>query len=806
TDLAVRSRILEDHTRLPLAFEENRGQAGSTVRYLTRGQGYGLLLTPGEAVLALRAQGRQVRTLRLRWVDANPGAPMVGEDRLAAKTHSLRGSDPARWLHTPLFSKVRSSGVYPGIDLVFYGRERQLEYDFVLAPGADPDVIRLAVEGAERLEIGSEGDLIVALGDGEVRFRRPVSYQEVDGVRREVTSRYRLQPSGEGFERRVGFEVGAYDVTRPLVIDPVLVYSTYLGGREEDGAQDIAMDAAGNVYVTGYTISFPDPPNDFPVTPGAFQSEGSWFDTFVTKLDPSGALVYSTLLGGEAEDGASGIVVDTAGNAYVAGTTASPDFPLVNPLQPGPKDYAPDAFVAKLNADGSALLFSTTLGGTFGEFGDDIGMDAQGALYVIGHTGSADFPLPGFPPLPATHRPFTEVFVVKLAPGGSALLYTRTFGGPVHQLPSSLAVDPAGQAHVTGFVDSAGFPVVNAAQPAFGGDRDAFALKLDAAGSLVYSTYLGGSGSDAGYAIALDPAGNAYVTGETLSDNFPVASALQPVRRGSRDIFVTKLSPTGSLAYSTYLGGTHDDQALDIAADPAGNVFLTGATTSEDYPVANPLQAGCAPNPPTLVLRISDAFVTQLSAGGSSILFSTCFGGSSSDGGYAVALHPSGDIFVAGVTYSTDFPVLSAFQPTYGGGGDAFVTRIRLSRPPECGAASSQPAVLWPPSGRFVPVTIAGVADPDGGPVAVTFTGIRQDEPPTGRQPDASGVGAATAQVNAERSGKGDGRVYHLSFMARDEDGLSCSGTVTVCVPHDQRGGAKCGDGGPLFDSAAAGR
>lgn len=677
------SRSLEDYRKLPLVFEEGRRPAGSGAGYLARGDGYGVFLSPDQVVLALRGPERRVRNLRLRWMGAHAAraASMAAEGRLAAMTHSFRGSDPARWRHSALYSRVRYTGVYPGIDLVFYGRERQLEHDFILAPGADPEAIRLGLDGAERLEIDSAGDLVVSLGDGEVRLRRPVSYQEVGGARREVESRFRLLPA-HGQVRQVGFEVGAYDRSRPLVIDPVLVYSTYLGGREEDSAGGVAVDPVGNVYVTGYTITN-EPPSDFPLTPGAFQTAASWYDVFITKLDRSGALVYSALLGGESSDGAGGIVVDATGHAYVTGITDSPDFPLVNPLQPGPKDYAPDAFVLKLSADGSDLLFSTTLGGSFYETGADIGMDASGALYVTGATDSVDFPQPGFPPLPAGFRGSTAVFVVKLAPGATGLIYSRTFGGIDHvQFGQRIAVDAAGRAHVTGFTGSALFPVTNAVQPSLGGDYDAFALKLDRDGSVVYSTYLGGVGTDIGNGIALDAAGNAYVTGDTLSDGFPVKSALQSFRRGIRDNFVTKLSPAGSLLYSTYLGGEHNDQALAIAADRAGNVYLTGATSSTDYPVVDPLQTGCAPNPPGVILPAPDVFLTRISSDGLSIDFSTCLGGGSGEGGWDIALLPAGDVVVVGTTYSSDFPVLQPFQPSYRGSGDAFVTRIRLRQLP----------------------------------------------------------------------------------------------------------------------------
>lgn len=675
------SHSLQNYRKLPLVFEESRRQAGSGAGYLARGDGYGVFLSPDQVVLALRGPENRVRTLRLRWMGAQAAraASMTTEGRLAAMTHSFRGSDPARWRHGPLYSRVRYTGVYPGIDLVFYGHGQQLEHDFNLAPGADPAAIRLGLDGADRLEIDAAGDLVVSLGDGEVRLRRPVSYQEVGGARREVESRFRLLPAS-GQVRQVGFEVGAYDRSRPLVIDPVLVYSTYLGGRVEDAAFDVAVDAFGNAYVTGYTITN-EPPSDFPLTPDAFQTAASWYDAFITKLDPSGALVYSALLGGESSDGASGIVVDSTGHAYVTGGTDSPDFPLVNPLQPGPKDYTPDAFVAKLSPDGSDLLISTTLGGSFPDAGADIGMDARGALYVTGSTDSGDFPQPGFPPLPAAYRGSTAVFVVKLARDAAGLIYSRTFGVDNVQYGQSIVVDPAGRAHVTGFTGSASFPVTNAVQPSLGGDYDAFVLKLDRAGSVVYSTYLGGDSTDIGYGIALDAAGNAYVSGDTLSDGFPIKLALQPLRHGIRDNFVTKLSPAGSLLYSTYLGGEDNDQAMAIATDRAGNVYLTGATSSADYPVVNPLQAGCAPNPPGVSLRVPDVFLTRISAGGSSIDFSTCLGGSEGDGGRGIALLPGGDVLIVGNTYSPDYPVLQPVQPIYQGSSDAFVTRIRMRRP-----------------------------------------------------------------------------------------------------------------------------
>jgi hypothetical protein len=614
----------------------------------------------------------------------------------------------------------------------------------------------------------------------------------VEGTWREVESAWRLVPGG-GDAREVGFQVAAYDRSRPLVIDPVLVYSTYLGGSQEDEGTAIAADPQGNAYVTGFTQS-----PDFPLSGGALKPFLESFDAFVTKIAPDGSLVYSTYLGSSQADSGSGIAVDAAGYAYVAGNTQDvgggtqpTDFPLVNPLpqqQRGSDGW--NAFVAKLDPTGSSLVYSTLLGGSSFDALEAIAVDRQGHAYVTGLTGSRDFPTVNAFQGSATTD---TAFVSKLSPSGSALVYSTFLGnGPWAR---SIAVDSAGHAHVAGTVRG-GLPIVGAIQPAPGGGQDAFVSKLAPSGSsLIYSTYLGGSGNEFDADVAAGPSGNAYVAGYTDSDDFPVRGALQPVMQGFTDVFATRLAGNGALVYSTYLGGSYLDTATGIAVDAAGSAHVVGFTSSADFPLKAPLRNGCGSG-------CLDAFVSRLSSDGASLVFSTYLGGSGGDYGRAIALDPRGSTYVTGVTDSPDLATDNAFQHDNHGRFDAFVMKLLApSQPPACTAATASPAVIWPPNGKLVPVRIGGVTDPDGDPVEISVTSIRQDEPLSKKgQPDATGIGTSRPMLRASRAGNGDGRVYHITFTATDSAGASCSGTVTVCVPHDQ-GKRACGDGGPLFSS-----
>jgi hypothetical protein len=470
-DAATRRRVAEAYGDLPLAFEANRGQADPRVQFLSRGGGHVLFLTPTEAVLVLTSPAPATKharrladrtgqheaarraALRMTFVGANPTPEVTGLEELPGKAHYFIGNDRAKWRpNIPAFAKVRYDDLWPGIDLVYYGNHRQLEYDLVVRPGADPGRILLGIQGADRLELDSQGDLVLHTSAGRVRHRRPVLYQETNGVRTEIAGAYSL----EGPDR-LGFQVAAYDRSRPLVIDPVLAYSTYLGGSLGAVGGTIAVDGAGNAYVGGATISA-----DFPTTAGAFDTSynGGIFegDAFVTKFNPTGsALVYSTYLGGSNDDG-GGIALDAAGNVYLTGETSSTDFPTT----PGAFQTAygggfTDAFVAKLDPTGSALVYSTYLGGSGRERGIGIARDAAGNAYVTGDTDSVDFPTTAGA-FQTAFGGVRDAFVTKLDPAGAALVYSTYLGGSDDDGAWHIAVDLAGTAHVTGGTGSSDFP------------------------------------------------------------------------------------------------------------------------------------------------------------------------------------------------------------------------------------------------------------------------------------------------------------------------------------------------------------
>src|SRR6266568_2476919 len=504
---ATDARLSETYGKLPLHFEANRGQTDKDVRFLSRGAGYSLYLTASEAVLVLAKPNADAKgdvratrerrdtptraqsvALRMSLVGAARKPVVSGLDEQPGKANYFIGKDRSKWrTNVPTYAKVHYQNVYPGIDLVYYGNQRQLEYDFVVALGADPKKIALRFQGAEKVEIDAQGELVLHTTGGDMHQHKPVIYQEIDGVRRDIDGGYVIK-SG----KRVGFQIAAYDTSRPLIIDPVVLsYSTFLGGSFEDEGSGIAVDAAGNAYVTGMTASI-----NFPTTPGAFNTTNGQFpEAFVTKLDPAGStLVYSTYLGGNGDDRGRGIAVDTLGHAYVTGTTASPDFPTT-----------PGAFQPAFAGPGPTP--------------NGIGGDA---------------------------------FVTKLDPSGSTLVYSTYLGGGGPDVGSGIAVDADGNAYVTGYTTSPTFPTtVGAFQFIFGGGADAFVAKLDptalGALSLVYSTYLGGVGLDEGNGIAVDANGNAYVVGRTgtgmTSNDFPTtAGAFQTTFGGIFDAFVAKIT------------------------------------------------------------------------------------------------------------------------------------------------------------------------------------------------------------------------------------------------------------------------
>ncbi len=707
TDAEVEQRARAAYGKFGVSFEENLGQSDKQVRFLSRRGGTTVFLTNDEAAFVLSAPARKVKgeiassdiatderaiaeetapeavgrrgrgpatherpkfhAVHMKFDGANPWAEVVGERELAGRVNYLRGDDPSKWrTGVKTYGAVRYRGIYDGVDLVYYGNELgQMEYDFEVAPGADPRQISLLVEGADAMEVDASGDLVISTPAGPMKQHRPAVYQEVEGLRHTVEGAYAVEPDG-----RVRFALGEYDASAPLVIDPVLEYSTYLGGGFEDGARGIAVDSARNAYIAGYTYS-----TDFP-TKNPVQSTnaapGIFTDAFVTKLNSTGsALVYSTYLGGGDDDDALNIAVDASGNAYVGGSTYSTNFPTANAVQ-ATKIGTFDAFVTKLNAAGNALVFSTYLGGGGGEDVRDIAVDSQGSAVVTGITGSSDFPTVN--PMQAVYGGTVDGFVTKLNPAGNALIYSTYLGGSNFETAYGVAVDMAGNVYVAGYTESTNFPTANAMQSAHaGGTQDAFVTKLNPTGNaLVYSTYLGGSSVDQSLGIAVDFAGNAYVTGTTGSSNFPTANAKQPALASSGDAFVTKLNAAGNaLVYSTYLGGNNTDGGRGIAVDSAGNAYVMGITYSTNFPMAFPVKNTNSGD--------GDVFVTKYNAAGTAFLFSTYLGGSGTDNGNGIAADAQGSAYVAGETESSNYPVAEALQGTYASGGhDAFVTKVSV--------------------------------------------------------------------------------------------------------------------------------
>ncbi|HEY2964385.1 MAG TPA: SBBP repeat-containing protein [Pyrinomonadaceae bacterium] len=691
---------------LPLNFEINQGQTHQRVKFLARSEGYVLFLTASEAVMALEnpathrrgkenrdprdrsndfdsieKRGRPPRSIiRMKLEGANPAPQIEGLEQLGTTSNYFAGADPGAWrTNVANYARVRYTEVYPGIDMIYYGNQRRLEYDFVVAPGSNPESIQIAFPGIRDFEVTPMGDLLLHTGIGDVLQSKPVAYQESEGIRQQVAIDYAVNGVN-----RIGFQLGAYDRSRPLIIDPVLVFSTYLGGSGFDQGYAIATDSNGNSYVTGQTAAI-----DFPVTAGAFQTNYGGGDAFVAKLNPSGTgLLYATYISSAS---GNGIAVDSAGNAYITGEAGPTTFPTTaGAFQTAPMGY--DTFVTKLNAAGSALVYSARFGGNLDDFGRAIALDGAGNAYITGWTVCRST-VCTFPTLNAFQSLFgggnNDAFVTKIDSTGSALVYSTYLGGGkvingTEDWGEGIAVDSAGSAYVTGYTYSPDFPVTGGAFDTTRAGLDAFVTKFTPDGlSLVYSTFLGGAGREQGQGIAVDINGNAYLTGITESFDSPFTSAYEgfPVTagafqtKGSYDAFVTKLNPKGSgLVYSTYLGGSAGvDRGWAIALDDAGNAYVTGDTASSDFPISNAIQA-------TFGGGSTDAFVTKVNATGSGLVYSTFLGGNLADEGRGIDANGSGDVYVTGDTSSANFPTANPFQINNAGGlenhDDAFVVKI----------------------------------------------------------------------------------------------------------------------------------
>ena len=707
---ALKTTLLARQT---LRFEENRGQASPQALYVARGSHYRLEIGKAESVLYLdRESGAALRT---RLQGASRNAKIQAIDRSKTVTSYFIGNDPRQW-RTDIagYGKLKIANVYPKTDLVFYGNGNQLEYDLVIQPGGDPRRIQFDIAGARSIRVADNGDLVLSAGVDEVRWKRPSIYQSTGGARATVEGAF--QVSGN----RVSFRVGPYDRSLPLVIDPTLSYSSYLGGPGNEAAVFATTDSSGNVYVVGGTTT-----TNMPATPGAFQTAygGETIDNlsgdgFIAKFNSSGGLVYFTYLGGSADDGISGIAVDAAGNAYVTGLTNSSNFPVTsgafqtkyggqggNLCNPGG-----DAFVAKLNPSGTQLIYSTYLGGSQDDGASAIAIDSAGNAYIAGATLSTNFPVtsgvvqpafkggggePGRPscnglPLVDTG----DAFVAKLNPAGSALVFSTYLGGSLDDAALAITIDSSQNVYVVGATISSNFPTTPGAyQTTFGGldamnnfyfnYGDAFVTVLNSsATAFKFSTYLGGAGDDSADAVVLDSSGNIYVGGSTESQFFPTTpTAVQGsyggyvtppenIEQSMGDAFVARFSPSGALTYSTFLGGFNNDEGASLAVDSSGLIYVAGTTDSSNFPVtSDAYQKNFAGDGGQFMYTpVGDGFLAVINPNSRNLVYSTYFGGSMDDAFVTLTRDSSGNVWVVGNTISPDFPTtLNAFQKTFGG-------------------------------------------------------------------------------------------------------------------------------------------
>ena len=663
----------------PVAFEPNHGQVNSPARFVARGEDFAAQFMPTEAVIAIGQGRRSDRVIGLRPVDANGNPRLWASSATGAATTYLRGRSQSESVSVPNYRTVTYGDIYPGIDLVFRDNEGRLQHDFVVAPGSDPESISVQVTGSDGLSITTDGALSVLMAGAEaVRFAAPELYQRIDGARRPVGGRFRIQGPD-----RMAFEVDDYNPRHPLVIDPTLLASTYLGGGADDNPTSVAVDQAGNVYIAGFTVS-----GDFPlITPAQTElntiNPGSE-DAFVVKMSGDGKrLIWSTYLGGKGSDRANAIKVGADQSVFLAGTTASDDFPRGPGAPPPPGDFGGgtgDAFVARLKPDGSALIFSKFVGGVGADEGNGLGLDGAGNMFVAGSTNSVNFPnLNGLvPPPPETSG--VDAFVVKLNAAGDAIAYSSRLGGSGVDSASAIAVAGDGSVTLVGTTGSPEFPNVKslqtfgAATGQAGSESDAFVAKIDPAGSgLLFSTFLGGSSIDQGAAVALDDQASIYVAGVTSSPDFPTERPLQGERSGESDAFVTKLAADGSrMIYSTYFGGSGDEGASGIALGAQRQLWVVGTTGSADFETARPIQREAAGGK-------LEMFVVTFNEPGDVLESSSYLGGRGVDLGGAIAMANDNLAVVVGTTDSTDFPAaegVEKLQVSIAGATDGFFALI----------------------------------------------------------------------------------------------------------------------------------
>jgi hypothetical protein len=662
---APRSGI-EKFGNTPLVFEPNYGQVDSSVRFLSRGDRFGFFLTDTESIVSLA--GSTPALVRMQLVGQNPHPRISGSGVQPGVSHYFKGTDPSKWQQSvPHFLKVDYQDVYPGINLTYYGNQRQLEYDFTVSPHVDPKAIELKFAGVDQIEIGEQGDLVLHTSAGEIRHQHPRVYQNRYGVQAAIDGQFVLLGSD-----KVGFKIGNYDSGLPLIIDPKFIYSTYFGGDGPDGdiGIDLKVDAAGTAFVTGYTSSM-----DFFNTNLSPTAPGGRLDAYVMKVDPTGSTVLSAMyFGGSLDDEGHRIAMDNSGSLYITGYTSSPDFPIVNGFQTklgGKKDV----YIMKIDNAVSQILFSSFIGGSQDDAPFGLSVDSNNNIYISGETSSLDFPVVQ-PLLGKFGGGRADAFVTKISPDGT-IIYSTYLGGIGNDHSFDVTSDSDGNAYVVGYTTAALPNIVRALYGAINDPEQAFLAKLSPDGSTLLSfAYIGGLGIDEAIRVVLDSNQNIIISGYTSADNFPVQNAIQPLNGGAAntfDIFLLKLLPDLSdIVFSTYIGSDGSESAPGLAVDPDGNIYLAGFTSSFQFPVVNGINVGTSGGN---LHGDRDAYVMKLSPDGR-ILFSTYVGGSSSDGAVALALDAARNIYVTGFTFSDDFPVESPFQENNSGGSDGFLMKI----------------------------------------------------------------------------------------------------------------------------------
>jgi PKD repeat protein len=717
-----KARVLNTFHEQPLAFTENLGQIDKRVKFYQRGSGHETYFTKNGIYFAfhqrktkpvqpteIMAEGSPMdesvesSIVRLMPAGVHEGAQIKPKERLKGKVNYYIGNKRARWkTNVPIYRSIVYQEAFPGIDLKFYGTDRQLEYDVTLKPGSDVSQVKFEYTGIESLAITDQGELSIKVKEGLFfKQKRPVVYQLIDGKRIECQASFKLQPpvsspgevfyppetsnesagnfsqaQGNNQPHVYGFEVSSYDSRHPLIIDPVIVYTTYLevDTSGENYGLGLRVDAYGNAYVVGYTYTTNT--SFLGYKPSSIMTAGGAYNVFVKKLNASGGdlSLYTTYLGGNADSYGLGIAIDSSRNTYITGYTSASDFPTDSPYQ-AKKSTSNDAFITKLSASG-AISYSTYLGGAGRDFGQGIAVDASGNAYITGKTDSKDFPRKNA--MDGTYNGgSSDTFITKLNNSGNTLVYSTYIGGNSDDSGECIIVDSAMNAYVAGWTYSTNFYVKDAYQKNHGGIMDAFISKLNPAGSaLVYSTFLGSEGSDAAKGIALDSSESVYVVGETSSSTFPVKNAAQGLIGGNTDAFVTKLNNPGSeLVYSTFLGGSGRDFGYSIALDESGNAYLTGKTSSTNFPTANAFR--------DTKDTYDAAFISELAAAGNVVVFSSYFiARKGNDAAKGIALDRFGNAYLAGYT-------------EFNGTKSAFAAKIGTTIQPDITVISPDGGEAW---------------------------------------------------------------------------------------------------------------